>query len=91
MLSSPKRTVPKSDKGSIPVVLVGASATHSADFRSADGTLAVLLKDCPVVSSVIVTVNFRSLKLTCADMRSPGCIWMVLMLNDGCGKNSYQA
>jgi hypothetical protein len=58
VLSLPKVIVPKSDNGKIPPESVqqGASAIHSADDRMAPDTLALLLKDFPVVSSVIETV-----------------------------------
>src|ERR1700691_1678753 len=59
VLSSPKSTVPKSERGRIPprAVQQGASAIHSADDRCAPETVELLRKALPVVSSLIVTVN----------------------------------
>ena len=59
VLSSPKLAVPKLGNGRIPPERVqqGASAIHSADDRSAPETLELVLKDRPVVWSVMVTVN----------------------------------
>jgi len=51
--------VPKSASGRMPprAVQQGASAIHSADERDAPLTVPLLVKDFPVVTSVIVTVN----------------------------------
>jgi len=62
VLSLPKSTVPKSARGRISPS-EGASAIHSAEVRAAPETAALLLKDCPLRSSVIFTVNFPVLAL----------------------------
>ena len=50
-----------------------------------------MLKDAPVVVSVIVTVKDLPLKLASAEMWSPGVTVSPLIMNNGCGKNSNQA
>ena len=59
--SSPKSTSVKLARGRTPLLLEGASAIHSADDRFAPETDAVLEKVFPVVSFVIVMVNFELL------------------------------
>ncbi len=91
VLSVPKETVPKFARGRMPPLEDGASAIHSALERCALLTFADMLKDCPVVVSVIETVKDRPLKCASAEMMSPGCTVMELIRKDGCGKNSYHA
>jgi len=89
-VSAEKETVPKSARGRTPPLEDGASAIHSAEDRWAECTLADVLKETPVVVSVIVTVNLP-LKLASAVMWSPGVIVNPLIRNKGCGKNSNHA
>ncbi len=77
--------------GRIPPLDDGASAIHSADDRCARFTLEDVLKECPVVVSVMVTVKDRPANDASADMWSPGLIAKLLIRTDACGKNSYQA
>jgi hypothetical protein len=83
-------TVPKSARGRTPPLEDGASAIHSAEERCARLTFADVLKETPVVVSVIVAVNLP-LKLASAVMWSPGEIVIPLIRNSGCGKNSNHA
>ena len=80
-----KETVPKSARGRMPPLEDGASAIHSAEDRCAECTFAEVLKETPVVVSVIVTVKDLPLKLVWAVMRSPGVIVIPLMRKEGCG------
>jgi hypothetical protein len=89
-VSAEKETVPKLARGRTPPLEDGASAIHSAEDRWAECTLADVLKETPVVVSVIVTVNLP-LKLASAVMWSPGVIVNPLTRNKGCGKNSNHA
>ncbi len=78
-------TVPKSARGRMPPLEDGASAIHSADDRWAECTLADVLKEWPVVVSVMVTVNDLPLKLASAVIWSPGVMVRPLMRKAGCG------
>ena len=91
VLSVPYETVPKSARGRMPPLEDGASAIHSAEERCAPLTFAEVLKEAPVVVSVIVTTKDRPLKLACAEMWSPGLMVSPLIMKEGCGKNSNHA
>jgi hypothetical protein len=56
-LSKPKFTVPKLASGKTPRDDDGASAIHSAEDLAAFETVPVVVKDLPVLPSVMVTVN----------------------------------
>jgi hypothetical protein len=83
-LSNPKLAVPKFASGSTPLEDEGASAIHSAEDMAAFETVPVVVKDLPVLPSVMVTVNtvFTLPKkplavpeyVTVADITLPGCI-----------------
>jgi hypothetical protein len=83
-LSKPKFTVPKFDSGNTPRYDEGASAIHSAEDIAALETVPEVVKDLPVLPSVIVTVNTLFVLpkeplpepeyVTLADMTSPGSI-----------------
>lgn len=83
--SVPQEIVPKSAKGRMPPDELGASVIHSAELLWALFTLAEVLKDCPVVESVIVTVNVLPLKCTDATILSPGWTVRAPIRKDGCG------
>ncbi len=57
VLSWPYTAVPKFARGRMPLAPEGASPTHSAELRCALCTLALVLNDWPVVTSVIDRVN----------------------------------
>ena len=80
-----KETVPKLASGRMPPLEDGASAIHSAEERWALLTFAEVLKEAPVVVSVIVTVKDLPLKLAWAVMWSPGVMVIPLIRKEGCG------
>jgi hypothetical protein len=96
-VSIPKFTVPKFASGNTPRYDEGASAIHSAEDIAAFETVPVVVKDLPVLPSVIVTVNMLLClpkeplpellpeDVTLAEIVSPGFIARVVIVDIGLG------